>query len=238
MQWLERSCRTPDIAQDELRPWIAGVVADLLARRNISVRTLIDWQNQIATGIRWKLGEIRRAERSKARQAALFDDAAAPRMSDAAVIRFDASVYATVPTHPTGPYRFRKHLLGGDRAPLTDGNPGGEEFQCATFLDGLEEVEVWVRNVARHPDSFYLPLAEGRFYPDFVARLVDSRIFVVEYKGKHLMGAQDEREKTLTGKLWAKTSGNLFATIEYMKHGIDMGEQMRTVIAEADAAAV
>ncbi len=58
-----------------------------------------------------------------------------------------------------------------------------DSFQCAWSLDSLAEVDVWVRNVARHPDSFCLPRVGGRFYPDFVARLNDGRIFVVEYKG-------------------------------------------------------
>ena len=59
VQWLERECRTSDIPQSELMPWIATLVADLLTRRDIDIRTLIDWQHQIATKIRWKLGEIR-----------------------------------------------------------------------------------------------------------------------------------------------------------------------------------
>lgn len=227
VQWLERQCRSADVSQDELRTWIAALVADLLATRGLAVRTLIDWQYQIAARIRWKLGEIRAAERRTARQAALFDEGAAPRVSTSASIRFDDTTYRTVPTHSTGAFRFRKHLLGPDRAPLIDGSPAGEEFQCAWSIDALDEVAVWVRNVARHPDSFWLPLVEGRFYPDFVARLADGRIFVVEYKGAMLATGADTREKTLVGQLWARTSGNAFATIEKMRHGLDMAAQMR-----------
>jgi hypothetical protein len=46
-----------------------------------------------------------------------------------------------------------------------------------------------------------LPLASGFFYPDFVAKLKDGRIFVVEYKGEHLAGSgnDDTNEKRLVG---------------------------------------
>jgi len=46
------------------------------------------------------------------------------------------------------------------------------------------EVKRWVRNIANNPKcSFWLPLAGGRFYPDFVAELEDGRRLVVEHKG-------------------------------------------------------
>ena len=47
-----------------------------------------------------------------------------------------------------------------------------------------------------------------------------------------LVGAPDEREKTMIGKLWARTSGNVFLTVEKMKHGLDPAEQMRAGIAD------
>ena len=50
-------------------------------------------------------------------------------------------------------------------------------------LDSLSGVKYWVRNVSRHPDSFWLPTATDRFHPDFVALLNDGRYLVVEYKG-------------------------------------------------------
>tara|TARA_R110002124_G_scaffold287273_1_gene472177 strand:+ start:2029 stop:4710 length:2682 start_codon:yes stop_codon:yes gene_type:complete len=230
VQWMERECRASDIPPDELRAWIAAVVADLLTRRDIHIRTLIEWQHTIAARLRWKLDEIRIAERTTARQIALFGDEAAPTFDPRRVIRFDASVYATVPTTPTGAVRLDKHLLGPDRVPLLDSNVGGEEFTCAVELNGLEEVDVWVRNVARHRDSFWLPRLKDRFYPDFVARLQNGRVFIVEYKGQHLVTAEEAREKDILGRLWAKTTGNLFLMVQKISHGKTMGEQMRAAI--------
>ena len=124
----------------------------------------------------------------------------------------------------------QRHLLGPSRITLLDGNLGGEEFQCAYTIDGFEEVEVWVRNLPRHPSSFWLPKSDGRFYPDFVAKLTDGRLMVVEYKGAHLVGAPDEREKTLLGELWARNTGNLFITAQKMRHGIDVSGQLRSAL--------
>lgn len=230
VQWLERECRQPDIPQAEMLPWIAQLVTNLLAREGVSVRTLIDWQHQIAARIRWKISEIRNLERTRAHQIALFADDAAPTWSDAAVVRFGDGVYRTVPTQPIGAMRFQRHLLGDDRAPLLDGDLNGEEFQCAWSIDSLEAVDVWVRNVSRHPDSFWLPKVGGRFYPDFVARLKDGRVLVVEYKGEHLVSAQDAREKDTIGRLWAKTTGNVFTMVRRMAHGVDVAGQLREAI--------
>jgi type III restriction enzyme len=231
VQWLERECRAPDIPQPELRAWIAAIVTDLLTRRDIHIRTLVEWQHQIATKLRWKLNDLRTAERSSARQAALFDNDALPTFDPKCVVRFDDTVYRNVATQPTGAVRLNRHLLGADRVPLIDGNLGGEEFQCAVALDGLDEVEVWARNVAKHPDSFWLPRLSHRYYPDFVALLKDGRIFLVEYKGAHLVGAPDAKEKSMLGNLWARTTGGVFVMVEKMKHGMDPTEQLRMAIA-------
>lgn len=47
--------------------------------------------------------------------------------------------------------------------------------------------------------------AEGRFYPDFVCKLPDKTILVVEYKGANLYAAAKvDRD---VGDLWAELSG-------------------------------
>jgi hypothetical protein len=55
------------------------------------------------------------------------------------------------------------------------GVEGDEEFQCAQALDSLPQVTFRIRNVARDPQSFWLPTASDKFYPDFVAQLNDGR---------------------------------------------------------------
>lgn len=194
------------------------------------MQTLVDWQDALAAKLRQRIAEQREAARGAMRQAALFDESAAPTVSPHGTVRFDASTYRDVALMPLGRVRFHKHLLGNDAVPAFDGDEGGEEFTCAQALDAMEEVEVWLRNIPRHPDSFSLPLLSGNFYPDFVAKLKDGRLFVVEYKGADRATNEDTRNKTQIGDCWARASGHVYATVEMVKHGVGMAEQMRQAI--------
>jgi type III restriction enzyme len=105
-----------------------------------------------------------------------------------------------------GRYVFRKHFYGPPGELKSDLD--AEETGCAVVLDGLPEVSVWVRNLERQPEySFWLPTATDRFYPDFVAELIDGRMLVVEYKGADRYSNDDSREKRAIGEVWASLSG-------------------------------
>jgi type III restriction enzyme len=83
-----------------------------------------------------------------------------------------------------------------------------EEYLCACALEkwaARGRIDFWVRNLVRKPcSSFFLQTAEGRFYPDFVCRLPDKTILVVEYKGgDRYAGAKPDRDM---GDLWAELS--------------------------------
>jgi len=57
-------------------------------------------------------------------------------------------------------------------------------------------VKYWIRNlVKRDHASFWLPLAHGEFYPDFVCELNDGRMLVVEYKGEAYATNDDSAKK-------------------------------------------
>jgi type III restriction enzyme len=67
-----------------------------------------------------------------------------------------------------------------------------EELACAQWIDQLDPVEFWVRNIPhREPGSFWLQTSTDRFYPDFVCKLKEGRYLVVEYKGAHLLDTPD-----------------------------------------------
>jgi type III restriction enzyme len=83
----------------------------------------------------------------------------------------------------------------------------GEEFLCAQFIDQIDEVEFWVRNLDRQPNfSFWLQTSTDKFYPDFVYKLKDGRFLVVEYKGADRWSNDDSKEKRRLGELWALKS--------------------------------
>jgi type III restriction enzyme len=130
----------------------------------------------------------------------------------------------------TGNLTFSRHFLGQDNLPAFDGKAGGEEEMCAFALDSLppETLKYWVRNVAQHRDAFRLPLAQGHFYPDFVAELADGRLFIVEYKGDGFTTTDDTREKVAVGELWEKAMNGkgLFLLVERTVKGRDARTQM------------
>lgn len=68
------------------------------------------------------------------------------------------------------------------------------------------QVKQWVRNLDQALFGFWLPTARGRFFPDFIAELVDGRIAIIEYKGGHLRNDPYEIEKRKVGELWAANS--------------------------------
>ena len=84
---------------------------------------------------------------------------------------------------------------------------GNEEGQCAKKIDDHPNVKRWIRNlVYESAGGFSLPLAPGRFFPDFIVELNDGRVAIVEYKGGHLAEQRKELHKEDVGKLWAARS--------------------------------
>lgn len=107
----------------------SAVVADLLANREVGIRTLIDWQHKIAARIRRKIQTIRKEEKTGAHRMALFGDEAKPTRSDSRVVRIDDRIWQDLPTQTTGAFRFNRHLPGADRAPLIAGELNDEDVQ-------------------------------------------------------------------------------------------------------------
>lgn len=124
---------------------------------------------------------------------------------------FDENSYAY-----NQPYRgatvFQKHFA----RVVGDLTADGEEHECAVHIDRLPEVKVWARNTARQINSFWLQTSRDKFYPDFVCKLQDGRVLVVEYKGALLAHDPAEQQKRLIGELWADRSKGpcLFAWVE------------------------
>lgn len=229
--WLDRQLRQPDIHQSDLLRWLTDCVGHLAGPRKVHVTALMRTKFILARKLRDRIAAARAAERNAVYQRYLFAPEAKVEVSFDNGFAFRDGIYADQKRHRySGRFRFAKHFLGADAVPIFDGAEDGEEFQCAQALDSLPRVKFWLRNVARDPQSFWLPTASDKFYPDFVAELNDGRLFVAEYKGALLAGAgvDDTNEKRTIGRLWEQRSGGkgLFLVVEKEVAGRDMRAQM------------
>ena len=227
MLWLDRQVRQPDIHQSELLRWLRDLVGHLITTRGIHISALMRCKFILARKVREKLAAIRQQERDGVYQRYLFAPEAKVEVSFDQAFSFKDGMYWDQRRY-RGRWKPRKHFLGPDHVPAFDGAENGEEFQCAQAVDSLPGLKFWIRNVARHPNSFWLPTATDKFYPDFVARLDDGRLLVVEYKGALTADGADTDEKRTIGELWERMSGRmgLFIVVEKTVDGMSMRDQI------------
>lgn len=201
--WIDRQFVHPDVPLVHSQLFISGVLRGLMEARGLSLEQLARNKYKLARATERLVGELRASHASEAFQSLL--NGIGPRVVEVSAERLftlDEQRYTPSWLYE-GDYRFKRHAFPR----VGELESKGEEFSCAVNLDMMNEVEVWVRNLARRVDtSFWLPTSTDRFYPDFVARLKDGRILVVEYKGALLMPTKDAEEKRTIGELWAHRS--------------------------------
>ena len=236
VRWLDRKVRDPQIGQGELLAWLGDVVAYLTRDRSLPIAQLMRCKFILARKLSEKLAAIRQGEREKVYQLHLFEPNAKPEVTFENGFKFFDGMYDDEPKFRGTKFTFNKHFSGPDDIAAFDGIDGGEEQQCAMALDSINEIEFWSRNVAQHRHSFRLPLATGNFYPDFVAKLKDGRVLVVEYKGQQHAGKQetaDTRAKRIIGEQWQAVSEGrgvfVLATME-KGDGSEIIQQVRDAI--------
>lgn len=231
--WLDRQNANPAFSQSDLLAWTTELVRYLTQNRGFTVGQLYRLKFIISRKVAEKIDQARKAAKESAHQKLLFSPTARVEVSFKTGFNFADATFAEMPVY-RGSYRFARNFFGPDRVGAFDGNgPNGEgeEFQCAQALDSLREVKHWVRNIARHPSAFWIPLAQQKFYPDFVAELHDGRLFAVEYKGALTVLAADERRTR--GEKWEQAGQGkcLFLIVEQDVGGLDMRAQILRKIA-------
>ena len=225
--WLDRRVRQPDVHQVELLRWLREMIDHLVNARGMTISALMRCKFLLATRIQHKIRTIRQMEQESVYQRYLLEPESDVLVSFDHAFDFEEGMYQGQRRY-RGHWKPGKHFLGPDRVPAFDGADDGEEFQCAQAVDSLPDVKYWLRNVARHPKSFWLPTATDKFYPDFVALLNDGRLLVVEYKGAHIAEGSDTAEKRTVGALWERESDGrcLFLVVEREVDGLDMRGQL------------
>ena len=201
--WLDHNIPHPDLSQEEAGIFINQVVQELEKKRGLSLDLLVRDRYTLKNAVGVLMEKYRSEAHNQSYQAFLLPDCETPLVVNPEVcFSYDSRQYP-YNTLYRGKFKFQKHYY----PEVGDLKGEGEEFQCAQYLDQLEEVEFWVRNLERRPGhSFWLQTATDKFYPDFVCKLKDGRILVVEYKGEHLADTSDSKEKLALGELWEKRS--------------------------------
>lgn len=228
-QWLDKECRDRYISQAQRLEFVRRIVKDQLNRK-VSLGSLVRAKYRLAKAISSKISEYWEEAKEKGFQSCLFKNNADVETSFAYTFNFYRDRYQAN-SYYCGSYKLNKHYFGSQR--IGDLKNKGEEFECARAIDMQNAVKYWVRNLDSKPQwSFKLPLAKGWFYPDFVTMLDDGRIFVIEYKGAHLV--EHSQQKNNVGQLWEEKSNGkgLFLMVEKKKRGLSMYEQIKKKIEE------
>ncbi len=230
---LASMTRHKALPPEMMRGWIAGIVNHLVTVKGFTPAQLYCFRFKLRNCLDAHLATAAKAVREKAYQTVFFEHVHSVELNLDKAFSMDDSLYQgqTMLKIYRGNYYFHKHFLGIHRLPAFDGQlkfGEGEEFECAKLIDAHTKVRTWLRNLDKCDESFWLPLAHARFFPDFVGILHDGRVFAIEYKGEQLRNTKDTLEKDAVGRLWASKSGGkcLYATVYKTDRGLDVKGQL------------
>jgi type III restriction enzyme len=205
VRWLDREIHhggaMAGLAKSESQAWLLRMVDFLLTERKADLRVLVRKRHDLA-----RVAIVRFSDHGRRQVRAAADmliDGRTPRRLETSMDA--ASVLAEQDYGPYRQYRgafaFLKHAF------TLVGEMRDEESQCAKRIDDHPNVRRWLRNLSyESAGGFSLPLSPGRFFPDFIAELIDGRTAIIEYKGGHLAHDPDEMHKKDVGELWAARS--------------------------------
>lgn len=203
VRWLDRQLRSPYLNQAILNRFLTATISHLIRDKGYTLTALLRSKFLLVRALRQRLAFLQSKAAANGFQQALFNTAISLESSLRFCFEFKPGLYPARSPFYSGRYKFKKHYY----PVIEDLKVDGEEFLCAQAIDAHTKIKHWVRNlVDRQQASFRLPLANGWFYPDFVAELEDGRLMVIEYKGEAYKTNDNSREKNAVGKVWAEKS--------------------------------
>jgi type III restriction enzyme len=204
IHWLDRNLLFIDILPQEKEIFLTAMLGDLLDIKGMPLGQLVRKKFELRKIVEEKIKTCRKQAKEKAYQELLFGGKATEVVvSPEKCFSFHPDQYPLRYSCPASD-SFRKHYY----PKVGELDDKGEEFLCAQFIDQMEEVEFWVRNLEKQEKfSLWLQTSSDKFYPDFVCKLKDGRFLVVEYKGADRWSNDDSKEKRRLGELWALKSG-------------------------------
>lgn len=204
IQWLVKECRHQSVSHSQIIVFITHCLENLIFSRNLSIDQLVFIRFRLRDTIRAKIKYHLAQGKKHGFQTLLFIE---PFKIKDKISRFSigqdfefTDIYFPADYY-SGSFRFSKHYH--DRI----GDMNNEEAECALNIDINPNVEFWVRNLERQEfHSFWLQTPTDKFYPDFIVKLKDGTIVIIEYKGAHLSDTADTKEKNMIGEFYSTAS--------------------------------
>ena len=232
VRFLDRKLKQPDINQAQLIQFLAKLVNWLLRNTEFNLVSLARNKFPLSRAISDLIKRHRQKAQKEGYQMSLYSETNTACLSDNFVYEFSPEYYPSRSPCYAGRYKFQKHFFPQNL--IEDLKTTGEEYECAKAIDGLSEIKYWIRNlVKRDKASFWLPLAHGKFYPDFVCELLDGRMLVLEYKGDAYVTNDDSAEKRAIGNKWAEMSDGqcvFLMVVEQDNKGRDVRQQILNIL--------
>lgn len=224
-RFLDRGTRQIHTSQGAYLQFCQRVVERLLDGGTVTLAALVRGKYALRRAIIARVAQLR--TQAAARGVQMFlDGLGEPQVPDVHAFRFHPYRYAPQGRYD-GAFRPAKHFYAWMGAM----NPF--EVECARIIDGLNGVETWVRNGVTAPDSYSIPVGDGNFFPDMVAKLKDGRLMILEPKGR--VDERDLMKEQVATKFAAESQGKvLFAMIRQNDpHGRDVATQIGAVLGVA-----
>jgi type III restriction enzyme len=211
VSWLDRNIRHDDLDAGVARAWFDAVVHRM--KEEVPHGRLVRERFDLRRSLEAVLAKLRREARRNEYQMALFGEhhIVKVRVGGGYNFVYDPNAYpARWNCKRSGDFTNHYYDKVGELETETEKRNTPEEFLCAQYIDEQPGIEWWVRNLDKQPvHSFWLQTSTDKFYPDFVAKLLNGKILVVEYKGEDRSTNDDTKEKERLGKLWEERSGGL-----------------------------
>ncbi len=231
VQWLDAALQgNDDLMQDQTLAYAGAIVRHLQAERTISLTALERDKVRLVNAMNQQIALLR----DQAQQTQFGLAFEAMRNSASLEAQFQYGFTYLPNAYParnvfSGDWEFDKNFYEciHDLGWKIKSGAFAEEFLCLREIDAHPLVKRWVRNIEKQEHySFWLPTTKHKFYPDFVAELIDGRVLVVEYKGAQL----NEPHKKDVGELWERTSNGRCLFLWATKVG-DKGQDVKAQLA-------
>lgn len=200
IHWLVKECRHQSISYSRIIVFVTNCLENLIASRQLSIEQLVFIRFRLRDTLRTKIKFNFAEGKKQGFQTLLFSDQGVVRdkLSRFAIGQdFEFSAFYFPINDYNGSFRFSKHFY--DRI----GEMNNEETECALNIDINPNVEFWIRNLERQEfHSFWLQTPTDKFYPDFIVKLKDGTIVILEYKGENLYDTTDSKEKRQIGEFY------------------------------------